>query len=85
MGTLANLRTPKNGEIMICANQDFLTAAYLISCKSQFFTRAQFAQLCGFMDDAGGHLDLPVRPQPLPRRSGMLQLLKRFCLLKAAP
>jgi hypothetical protein len=65
MGTLENLRTPKSGEVMICANQDFLTAAYLITAKDRFFTRAQFVQLCGFMDDACGHLDLPVRaPAP---------------------
>lgn len=63
MGTQANLRTPKSGEVLICANQDFLTAAFLLSSKSAFFTRAQFAQLCGFMDDAAGHLDLPVRHQ----------------------
>ena len=61
MGTHANLRTPKSGEVMICANQDFLTAAYLITAKDRFFSRAQFAQLCGFMDDARGHVDLPVR------------------------
>jgi DNA-directed RNA polymerase III subunit RPC1 len=60
MGTLDNLRTPKSGEVMICANQDFLTAAYLITAKDRFLTRAQFVQLCGFMDDACGHLDLPV-------------------------
>jgi DNA-directed RNA polymerase III subunit RPC1 len=64
MGTLANLRTPKNGEVMICANQDFLTSAYLVSRKDQFFTRAQFAQLCGFMGDAENHIDFPVRGQP---------------------
>jgi hypothetical protein len=60
MGTHANLRTPKSGEILICANQDFLTSAFLLSNKSQFFTRPQFTQLCGFMDDACGQLDLPV-------------------------
>lgn len=60
MSTVANLRTPKNGAMMICANQDFLTTAYLISKKDQFFTRAQFAQLCGFMDDAENQIDFPV-------------------------
>jgi DNA-directed RNA polymerase III subunit RPC1 len=62
MGTLANLRTPKNGSVMICANQDFLTSAYLITRKDQFFTRAQFTQLCGYMGDAEEQIDLPVRP-----------------------
>lgn len=63
MSTLSNLRTPKSGEVMICANQDFLTSAYLVTCKDQFFTRAQFAQLCGFMGDAEDHIDYPVRPR----------------------
>lgn len=61
MSTVANLRTPKNGAMMICANQDFITSAYLISKKDQFFTRGQFAQLCGFMDDAENQIDFPVR------------------------
>ena len=61
MGTTANLRTPKSGEVLICANQDFLTSAFLITSKASFFTRAEFAQLAGFMDDACGHVDLPVR------------------------
>ena len=62
MSPLANLRTPKSGEVVICATQDFLTTAFLLTSKESFFTRPQFAQLCGFMDDACGHLDLPVRP-----------------------
>ena len=61
MSTRRNLRTPKSGEVLICANQDFITAAYLLTCKSRFFGRAQLVQLASFMDDATGRLDLPVR------------------------
>lgn len=60
MGTLANLRTPKSGEVMICATQDFLTAAFLLTAKDKFFTRAEFAQMCVFMGDALDRVDLPV-------------------------
>ena len=36
-----NLVTPRNGELMIGATQDFLTGAYLITQKDQFFDRAK--------------------------------------------
>ena len=38
-----NLVTPRNGELMIGATQDFLTGAYLITQKDQFFDRAKVA------------------------------------------
>ena len=74
MGTVQNLRTPKNGAMMICANQDFLTSAYLISKKDQFYTRSQFAQLCGFMDDASSQIDFPVRCSALAWPTSSLSL-----------
>lgn len=68
-GVHNNLCTPKNGEIIIAATQDFLTAAYLLTCKDQFFDRARFALLCSFMGDALEHVDLPapviLRPMEL--------------------
>eukprot|EP00798_Chlamydomonas_sp_ICE-L_P002153 gene2153-18203_t len=41
-----------NGEIMISANQDFLTFAYLFSSKDVFLTRAEFSLMCSYMADA---------------------------------
>jgi len=49
MGVKENLVTPRNGEPMIAATQDFLTACYLLTRKDVFFDRAQFAQVCSFM------------------------------------
>ncbi|CAH2321712.1 DNA-directed RNA polymerase III subunit RPC1 isoform X1 [Pelobates cultripes] len=45
MGTKANLVTPRNGEPLIAAIQDFLTAAYLITSKDTFFDRAKTCQI----------------------------------------
>lgn len=56
----SNLCTPKNGEILIAATQDFLTAAYLLTSKDRFFDRAQFALLCSFMGDALDAVELPT-------------------------
>ncbi|XP_053306455.1 DNA-directed RNA polymerase III subunit RPC1 isoform X2 [Spea bombifrons] len=45
MGTKANLVTPRNGEPLIAAIQDFLTAAYLLTLKDTFFDRAKTCQI----------------------------------------
>lgn len=59
MGTLNNLVTPRNGELVISPTQDFLTAAYLLTSKDRFYDRAGFCQLICFMSDAAEHIDLP--------------------------
>lgn len=41
MGTKNNLVTPRNGEILIAAIQDFITAAYLLTRKDVFLSRSQ--------------------------------------------
>lgn len=51
MGSVANLCTPKNGEILISATQDFLTCAFLVTSKDRFYNRSQFCQLVSFMGD----------------------------------
>ncbi|KAF2458837.1 DNA-directed RNA polymeras-like protein iii largest subunit [Lineolata rhizophorae] len=51
MGVKHNLATPKNGTPIIAAIQDFITCAYLVSNKNQFFDRKTFLQVCGFMFD----------------------------------
>ncbi|KAA8492229.1 DNA-directed RNA polymerase III subunit RPC1 [Porphyridium purpureum] len=62
MSVLANLVTPKSGEPLIAATQDFLTCSHLLSCKDVFMDAAQFAQACSFVDDAmplPAHVQLP--------------------------
>uniref|UniRef100_A0A8C2Q370 DNA-directed RNA polymerase n=1 Tax=Cyprinus carpio TaxID=7962 RepID=A0A8C2Q370_CYPCA len=45
MGTKANLVTPRNGEPLIAAIQDFLTGAYLLTLKDTFFDRTKACQI----------------------------------------
>ena len=60
MGVQHNLCTPKNGEILIAATQDFLTAAFLLTIKDAFFDRSQFGSLVAYMGDALLSVDLPT-------------------------
>lgn len=59
MGVKNNLVTPKNGEPIIAAIQDFITASFLLSQKDAFFDRAKFTQTVSMMMDANEHVDLP--------------------------
>eukprot|EP01133_Synstelium_polycarpum_P012623 gene12623-14818_t len=59
MGVTNNLITPRNGEPMVAATQDFLTASYLISRRDAFFDRTRFAHMCTHFADAHEHIDLP--------------------------
>lgn len=59
MGVKHNLLTPKSGEPIIAATQDFITGSYLISHKDSFFDRAAVAQLLSMMSDANCHFNLP--------------------------
>ncbi|KIM21606.1 hypothetical protein M408DRAFT_18355 [Serendipita vermifera MAFF 305830] len=59
MNVQYNLVTPKNGEPVIAATQDFITAAYLLSKKDRFYDRRQFTQICSYMVDAQTQVDIP--------------------------
>ncbi|KDN52100.1 beta and beta-prime subunits of DNA dependent RNA-polymerase [Tilletiaria anomala UBC 951] len=59
MGVKHNLVTPRNGEPLIAAIQDFITASFLISNRDRFFDRKQFAQVCSTFGDATMHIDIP--------------------------
>ncbi|KAG8866737.1 hypothetical protein FRC20_007672 [Serendipita sp. 405] len=69
MSVKSNLVTPKNGEPVIAATQDFITAAFLLSKKDRFYDRRQFTQICSYMADAHLQIDLPppaiVKPKQL--------------------
>lgn len=72
MNTKSNLVTPRNGELLIAATQDFLTGAYLMTQKDTFMDRSRFCQLAtSFLGDKDTtlRLDLPppaiVKPQRL--------------------
>jgi len=69
MGVKHNLATPKNGEPIISAIQDFITGAYLLSSKDVFYDRKTFSNVCMYMVDGNAQLDLPppavLKPQML--------------------
>ena len=51
--------TPRNGEPLIAATQDFITASYLLSRKDIFYDRSQFVQICCYFGDALEHIRIP--------------------------
>ena len=59
MGVKHNLATPRNGEPIIAAIQDFITGAYLLSNKDRFFDRKTFVQICSYMVQGNEQIDLP--------------------------
>ncbi|XP_045213702.1 DNA-directed RNA polymerase III subunit RPC1-like isoform X1 [Mercenaria mercenaria] len=62
MGSKANIVTPRNGEPLIAAIQDFITGGYLITQKNVFFDRARTCQLIASMlasNDETMKIDLP--------------------------
>jgi DNA-directed RNA polymerase III subunit RPC1 len=81
MGVKNNLSTPKNGEPIIAATQDFITAAYLLSSLDNFFDRRTFTNLCMYMVDGNVHLDLPkpaiMKPQALWTGKQVFNVLMR--------
>ncbi|KEZ40633.1 DNA-directed RNA polymerase III subunit RPC1 [Scedosporium apiospermum] len=81
MGVKHNLATPKNGEPIIAATQDFITAAYLISSKDRFFDRKTFTYVCMHMLDGQTHLELPppaiIKPQMMWTGKQVFNVLMR--------
>ncbi|KAF5321814.1 hypothetical protein D9619_000944 [Psilocybe cf. subviscida] len=69
MNVKHNLVTPRNGEPVIAAIQDFITASFLLSKKDLFFDRRQFTQICCYFADANVQIDIPppviLKPQRL--------------------
>lgn len=62
MGTKNNICTPRSGEPLIAAIQDFITAAYLLTKKDVFFNRFEVNRLTNSMlawKQANMRIDLP--------------------------
>ncbi|KAJ1735308.1 DNA-directed RNA polymerase III subunit C1 (rpo31) [Coemansia sp. Benny D160-2] len=68
LGVCNNLVTPRNGEPIIGATQDFITTAYLITQKDRFYDRSQFVQIVSYCFDANVHIDIPPPCIVKPRR-----------------
>ena len=59
MSVPQNICTPRNGEPLVAATQDFVTAAFLLTQPDVFFSRDQFCQLAVYAGDASEHVTLP--------------------------
>lgn len=81
MGVKHNLVTPKNGEPIIAATQDFITAAYLLSSKDRFFDRKTFTYICMHMLNGETHISIPppaiLKPQTLWTGKQVFNILMR--------
>ena len=60
MSITNNLITPRNGEPLVAATQDFLTGAFLLTHKDVFLTKSEFCRLVAYLGDALDHIDLPL-------------------------
>jgi DNA-directed RNA polymerase III subunit RPC1 len=65
------LVTPRNGELLIAATQDFITGGYLLTQKDEFLTKEHAMQLAACMldgPDSSMDIDLPYPAILKPRR-----------------
>jgi DNA-directed RNA polymerase III subunit RPC1 len=59
MGIKHNLVTPRNGQPLIAATQDFITTAFLLSNRDVFLDRAEFCRIITYMTDGLLPISLP--------------------------
>jgi DNA-directed RNA polymerase III subunit RPC1 len=62
MGIKNNIVTPRNGEPLIAAIQDFITGSFLMTHKDTFFDRAKAMQIIGYLlagQESKTFIDLP--------------------------
>ncbi len=88
MSVVCNLVTPRTGDILVAATQDFLSCSFLLSKRDRFFTRAQIMQLCWHMMGVEGARDAAVAvhlPQPTILRPKQLWTGKQMIELILCP
>jgi DNA-directed RNA polymerase III subunit RPC1 len=75
------LVTPRNGEPIIAATQDFITGSFLLSRKDRFLTRQEFVQVLSYLAEGTEHYDIPpptiFRPVALWTGKQVFNLLMR--------
>jgi DNA-directed RNA polymerase III subunit RPC1 len=59
MGLRHNLVTPRNGNPLIAAMQDFITASYVLTQKDVFLDKSELCQLLASFSDAQLRFDIP--------------------------
>ncbi|KIY03285.1 uncharacterized protein Z520_01752 [Fonsecaea multimorphosa CBS 102226] len=81
MGVKHNIVTPKNGEPIISAIQDFITASFLLSSLDQFFDKKTFVTMCCGMLEPETKFELPppaiIKPQTLWTGKQVFSVLMR--------
>lgn len=58
----SNLVTPRNGELLIAATQDFITGGYLLTQRDTFLTKSDAQQLAACLlagPDSNMRIDMP--------------------------
>jgi len=89
LGVASNLSTPKSGEILVAATQDFLTCAFLLTSKDVFLSRPEICRIASYFLDFdraeanASLLDLPsptiLKPVELWTGKQAFSLLLRPC------
>ena len=59
MSVCENLVTPRNGEPLVAAIQDFITGAFLLSHKETFFNRSEFCAAAAYLTDGQSEIVVP--------------------------
>ena len=59
MGVKQNIISPRSGDPIIGATQDFLTTGYLLTQREVFLDRAEFCKICGYIGDAEELVEIP--------------------------
>lgn len=70
MNIRSNLISPRSGEPLIAAIQDFITSAYILTSKNTFFTRKEFGYLTNIMLSNHRVSKLPCITRPTELFSG---------------
>ena len=78
-----NLITPRNGEPLVAATQDFLTGAYMLTHRDVFLTRENFCRLVAYLSDASERVRVPppaiFKPRQLWTGKQVMSTLIRPC------
>ncbi|XP_060520188.1 DNA-directed RNA polymerase III subunit RPC1 [Cylas formicarius] len=85
MGNKSNLVTPRNGELLIAATQDFLTGAYLLTRKDTFLDFVHATQLAAtLLAGKDTHMNITL-PPPCIVKPRYLWSGKQICSLIFKP
>ncbi|XP_074103416.1 DNA-directed RNA polymerase III subunit RPC1-like [Cotesia typhae] len=84
MGNKSNLVTPRNGELLIAATQDFLTGGFMLTQKDTFLNKSEAWQLAACLlagADSNMQIDMPepaiLKPRPLWTGKQIFSLILR--------